>query len=487
MPSSPLPPERNTNSGSAKSSTLSTNVRDYSNCFFYLFNRFWCFNSGVKYLFLWCPSHPTTTVPTTVPTTQSTQTTPQTTTQTAPSTQTTTLPEPTTPLPPATVCFQCRQRRNHKDLYADETDCHYYYQCFYINETYAIGVRRQCAAGMFWHDEILQCMPEGPIPCTDPCQTDATAASGCYAGVGCRQFFVCANTASYGMCCPLGSTFNSATCACDESETCVDDCAQQGPAVQTTVAPSQTFNETVCMDSYGVYITIVPGQANAYILIDQEGQGTEIQYCPDYVNFDFGTCRCNTETTEERPVIPTQRQALLWCPFDTDLLDHSVHRFNTLPIGAGSIDTSAWAQGGGSYAADGASRIEIPGLKTFDLRSSGSWCSFFRCEQGSSNYLCNNNAGILSNNKDSAATDYTVIMAVQSSNRATCRLNFWHPVDEQTVGSAINTPANGWNHMCVTYDGNAINMHLNGVSLIFSCYSSVVFYFRFDFELGRCR
>ena len=46
-------------------------------------------------------------------------------------------------------CFSVQGRRNQKDLYTDGTDCHNYIQCFYLNETTAVGFRRRCPAGSF--------------------------------------------------------------------------------------------------------------------------------------------------------------------------------------------------------------------------------------------------------------------------------------------------------------------------------------------------
>ena len=47
-------------------------------------------------------------------------------------------------------CFSVQDRRNQKDLYADSADCHNYIQCFYMNETNAVGFRRRCPEGL-WH------------------------------------------------------------------------------------------------------------------------------------------------------------------------------------------------------------------------------------------------------------------------------------------------------------------------------------------------
>ena len=298
------------------------------------------------------------------------------TTQPNPTTPQTTLPD--IPVPADDFCFQCRNRRNQKDHYADDTDCHFFYQCFYFNETFAVGIRRQCPPGTYWRDSILACMPEGPIPCFDRCEDDATAAQGCYAGSGCSEFYVCANQASYQMCCPEGSAFNEATCSCEESETCFDTCVQQGPAVPTTVAPSNNYNATVCQDSFGTYISSIPGTANAFSLVDVDGNPTEIQYCPPGVEFSLTTCSCSIYNDYAfNPVVVELRQATLWLPFDNDLQDHSVHSYDVYAYDGAERDATSSAQGGASLAVQ-SGHLEVPGLKSFDFRGAASWCAFFR-------------------------------------------------------------------------------------------------------------
>ena len=317
-----------------------------------------------NYFFSWCPDQPDTTA---APTTQPNPTTPG--------------PNPTTSVPPSEFCFGTRQRRNNKDHYADPSDCHYYYQCFYFNESSAVGIRRQCPAGSYWHDAVLSCMPEGPVPCTDRCMDDSTAARGCYAGTGCRQFFVCANTASYGMCCPEGSTFVEASCSCEESETCNDDCVQQGPTIGTTILPASRYNDTVCQDSWGTYITPSAGENNAYYILDQEGHRTEKLYCAAGTDFDIETCRCDIFNYDALPEPMSQtRRALLWLPFNSNTNDQSINKFATFLYDGAELDCSAAAQGSCSFRVNNG-HLSVPGLKSFDSRDAGSWCGFFRYEQ----------------------------------------------------------------------------------------------------------
>jgi hypothetical protein len=263
------------------------------------------------------------------------------------------------------------------------------------------------------------------------------------------------------MCCPDGTRFNSATCACDEDATCTDSCSQNGPAVPTTEAPASQFNSTVCQDSFGTYIAISTSEANAYYLLDQEGHATEKLYCPASVTFSLSACRCDIiDETATPGSTPQKRQATLWLPFATDANDHSVNKFSTFLYDGAQFDASVGVFSGGSLFVNNG-YLSIPGLKNYDSRNAGSFCGFFRCESGNG-FSCTSSGGILSNNKDAAASEYTVIFANQASNSFTGLLNFWHPTGLQTVNSAITTPSNGWNSFCTTYDGNTINLYLNG-------------------------
>jgi hypothetical protein len=357
---------------------------------------------------------------------------------------------------PSSQCASLQQNRNPKDLYADSTDCHKYIQCFYLNSTYAIGYSRTCPVGEFWHDAVLTCMQEGSIPCVDRCLDDATSAQGCYAGTGCRQYFACSNTGSNGMCCPSGTQFNAATCGCDESATCTDACVQAGPAVATTEAPASQYNATVCQDSFGTYISSVAGQSNAYVLIDAEGQATTTLYCPSGVSFDLGTCRCNTESGATAPTTVQLRQATVWLSFNGDSSDHSVNKFSTFLFSGAQYDaTQAPFGNGGSLAVNGG-YLSVPGLKQEDFRNAASFCAFFKC-----NGACQV-GGIISNNQDITNTVYTVILGTQSASTLNGKLNFWHPVGTQNVQSSFTSPSNSWNSVCVTYDGTAARLYVNG-------------------------
>ena len=298
-------------------------------------------------------------------------------------------------------------------------------------------------------------MPEGDTPCVDRCLDDATSSRGCYSGMGCRQFFVCANTGSYGMCCPLGTSFNEATCSCDENPTCADACTQQAPPVATTVAPAQTYNSTVCIDSFGTYIR-ADAESNAYHLVDDEGQSSGKQYCVAGYAFNLVTCRCDIESGATVPPQLGLRRLSLYMPLDTSAADMSVLKLSTFLYDGAQVDSAFGAYGGGSLNVNGG-HAEIPGFQTWDARDSASWCAFFNCNGGCAN------SGIVSNGKDQTTQGETAVLGITGPNTITGYLYLWHPVGNRVLTANFQTPSNGWNHVCLTYDGNTANLWVNGV------------------------
>ena len=80
-------------------------------------------------------------------------------------------------------------------------------------------------------------------------------------------------------------------------------------------------------------------------------------------------------------------------------------------------------------------------------------------------YRCNGACqvgGIISNNQDITNTVYTIILGTQSASTVSGKLNFWHPVGTQNVQSSFTSPSNSWNSVCVTYDGTAARLYVNG-------------------------
>jgi len=83
------------------------------------------------------------------------------------------------------------------------------------------------------------------------------------------------------------------------------------------------------------------------------------------------------------------------------------------------------------------------------LGHAASWCAWFRC--GGPGNSCTSSGGVLSNNADSSATDFSVIIAAQASNNVLYRLQFSAPIGQATANAGVN---NGWNQVCVVYDGD---------------------------------
>ena len=357
----------------------------------------------------------------------------------------------------ATQCMAFQSQRNVKDIYPDPSDCHNFIKCFYLNETLAIGFSRQCPEGTFWHDAVTSCLPEGSTPCVDRCLEEATETRGCYAGQGCRQYFVCANTGSYGMCCPIGTSFNEATCSCDDAPTCADVCQQQAPPVATTVAPAQNFNNTVCIDSFGAFIS-TDTEPNAYHLIDEEGQSTGKQYCVEGFSFNIITCRCDIESDATVPPRQGLRRPALYIPFDTDTEDKSILGFSTFAFDGAMYSTDSAAVGDGSLAVNGG-RIEIPGFKALDSRSSASWCAHFLCE----GTKCQQ-GGVLANGVDGSGSGATAVMGFSKNATLEGHIYLVGPTDSiHLAASSSDLQPNQWHQACLTYNGNIAILYINGV------------------------
>jgi hypothetical protein len=359
--------------------------------------------------------------------------------------------------------MSCVDRRNQKDFYPNPADCHTFFHCFFFNDTFAYGILQNCPPGTFWNDEVLQCLPEGPIPCFDLCRNDTVAAAGCYGTPGiCSQFFVCSNGASNPFCCPPDTRFDAATCSCAFDPTCTDVCVLPTP-IPTTIAPP-TNNGTVCTDSFGVMHAAVAGQPEKFLIFDTTDPANVISFemqCAPGTTFDLIACRC--DVFEVTPSLPADHQCILWMPFDTDLEDHSVEKFLTYLFGTGSLDTSVSAHGAGSFFVNNG-RLEIPGLKTMDFQKTGSWCLQFRCEAGpaSNPFSCATSAGIFSNNNNPSMTDFSVIMATQPTDVFLSKIAFRAPISTATVSTPVNSPTAGWNQVCMTYDGALVRLYLNG-------------------------
>jgi hypothetical protein len=374
---------------------------------------------------------------------------------------TTTTVAPTQPNPPnpptdaSAYCFQCLSRQNQKNFYPDPLNCHNYYQCFYINSTFAVGYLRNCPSGSFWHDEVLSCLPEGAVACTDQCRDPAVSGVGVYAGSTCNQYYVCAGTASYGMCCPAGTRYNTATYLCDVDPTCTDSCSQSAPAVQTTAAPASQYNATVCIDSFGAYLSSVAGQSNAFYTIDiGTGLASDLQYCPAGVLFDLTSCRCNVEDPNATPApYVAFRQLKLWLPFTGDAQDHSIYHFSTIMY-AGAFYDASIGQLAGSLNVNGGV-LSIAGLKSYE--AANSWFASFLC-----NGACAAGA-LISNNKDSTSSEYTIQLYLSNSNTITVNLDFWAPANTVTLSSTFTVGSSGWTQAGVTYDGNTVRLYINGV------------------------
>ena len=307
--------------------------------------------------------------------------------------------------------------------------------------------------GSFWHDGVRSCMPEGQTPCVDRCLEDSTHSRGCYAGLNCRQFFVCSNTGSYGMCCPSGTSFHEDSCSCETDDTCMDGCVQLAPPVPTTVAPAQTYNDTVCIDSYGTYIR-ADAEPNAYHLIDEAGHSSGKQFCINGYGFNLVTCRCDIESGAAAPPQQGLRRVALYLQFDSDVSDVSIQKFTAFRYDGADVDTSFGAYGGGSLIVNGG-HVEVPGLQGWDARASASWCAFFYC-----NGQCVN-SGIVGSGVDSSSTD-KVILGITGPNTVSGYLYMWHPVGDRVLSANFQTPSNGWNQVCLTYDGNTANLWVNG-------------------------
>jgi len=184
-------------------------------------------------------------------------------------------------------------------------------------------------------------------------------------------------------------------------------------------------------------------------------------HCAPGTEFDSTiTCRCNF-IVEPVTNQPSTNQCYLWLPFDTDTQDHSIMKFVTDIVGTASLDLSTSAtNGGGCFNTNNDGWLEVPGLKTIDLDHAASWCLFFKCSGG----VCSTDGGLLSNNKDAAQSSFSIIMASRAGNSVTYTVSFSHPTGSipPVTAAVVNTiNPNGFNQMCVVYDGTTTRLWIN--------------------------
>ena len=70
------------------------------------------------------------------------------------------------------------------------------------------------------------------------------------------------------------------------------------------------------------------------------------------------------------------------------------------------------------------------------------------------------NGGILNNNRDLTAEEFTIRIQTDNAGGVNARVQLWHPAGIQTV--SYGSTVAGWNHVCVTYDSNAVRLYVNG-------------------------
>ena len=372
-------------------------------------------------------------------------------------------------------CMQCQGRRNHKDLYADpDGDCHVFYQCFYMNSTYAIGYRMECAGGTFFNENTLSCMPEGSVPCQSPCASQNVTGGGCFASqTNCAEFWVCTNNGmAFPFCCAPGTSINTTTCTCDfDVSGCTDQCfANFGAVNATTIAPPVNYGN-YCVDSYNATLRPSANGADQYENVAADGSYTTMP-CPGGTTFFLESCRCEgadvvTGSNETAPTsVPpgsNARQCTLYLPFDVDTKDYSWNKFYVETVGDAQVTGEASAQGEGSLMVSGG-HVEIPALKDNNFGVTFSMCYFYQCSGGD----CSNaTGGHLTNNKDTEKSEFTAISS-SSGDDYILDVNFSNGPKSVVVSSASNnSDVNGFKQICINYGETSVTLYINGVSFLF--------------------
>ena len=220
---------------------------------------------------------------------------------------------------------------------------------------------------------------------------EATAALGCYGSPNaCNGYYVCSRGISYPFCCPLGSRFNSSTCACDEDNKCRDYCdtqlAYQLPP--TSVAPPVALTNDKCRDSYGAILgefRDINGTLNRVYFFHYDDESDDsvryIRECSVGTLFTIDTCSCSMRlpaTTVENPVAPAKyRQCLLYSPYDADFHDKSIHKMQSF-ADLSVISTEDPARGFGAAQIEKNGRVEYWGTSGIDFGYQFSLCFFFK-------------------------------------------------------------------------------------------------------------
>ena len=367
--------------------------------------------------------------------------------------------------PVSEYCLECQgnRYREHWDLCPDmDGDCHYFYQCLHFNESHAIGYRMNCPEGTFFHEDLVSCMPEGDVPCKDPCQSVNITTPGCFALPDrCSQFWICTEASeAFSLCCPKGTSFNTTTCNCEHNEECTDACYIKDPSKYQSVIKDPLRNGTYCIDSYGAMLKPSIDGPQYFNNIDSEGSTTRM-ICPTNTKFSFDKCRCEGFVeTDDLPSTPA-RQCSLYLPFDTDYKDYSINKFYTEVVDEVEIDSDSMARGAGSLGVFGG-KVEIPAMTRNNIGALFSQCFFYRCY----NESCPNGfGGLISNNENSERTKFTFINSAQANGNFVLQIMTADGVKELTVPTAnhaeMNNETNGFVHICITFSPSQTKLYMN--------------------------
>jgi hypothetical protein len=245
------------------------------------------------------------------------------------------------------------------------------------------------------------------------------------------------------VCCPATTVFNLATCSCDEDTagTCTDVCVNAA-VVSTSIAPP-VVNGSFCVDSFGNTLTS-GSSAGEYVIVDPaSGSSTTLQ-CALGSEFDLTQCLCGTPVAVTGTQ-PSPNLCSFYLPLDGDANDISNNHFTTFIYDNVTFVNDSPNTGNQSAYFQGGS-IEAPGLKSFDLQFTGTWCAFFKCDNGGN---CSN-GGVLSNNNNENSTDFSFILSTGSGQAINVQIATQYPVGRQSLSA---TATNAWNQVCVVFNG----------------------------------
>jgi hypothetical protein len=378
---------------------------------------------------------------------------------------------------PAVYCQQCMMRRNQLDYYPDPCNCSNYYHCFY-NGTQYEGILRPCPPGEKFSATANHCLPT-PFNCTDddPCHNNQTTID-----IGfwqypdeCGIYYQCSNYYSVRMCCPPFQSFSTDLWDCEYNPNCThhnEECGTPGITIPM-LSPIIFNNGTRCNDTqYGTIREINPADASSYFVILEGYPEPVLMQCPQNTQFNINSCKCDIFTSARPFATPDYCILNITCD-NNPIIDSSVS--NNFIDNGGSPQVDSQSTYGGATSAcqfngpSGSGWLEVPYFQGNDVRDKLSACWWVRWDNCAAEGTPANRYTIFSNRGENSPSIGNVppsilvrtVAGIPPTGSAvsvrirTTSTNFYEAFSD-------NIACGEWHHVCFVYDGNTIQIYVNG-------------------------